>query len=234
MLNSRDISLLRSDVAANCRKWIELCKAAGLNVLVTSTVRDEEYQASLYAQGRTKPGGIVTNSKKPTFHWDKAGLAFDFCKNVKGHEYDDLEFFKKAAAIAKKMGFSWGGDWKSFVDRPHIQWDDGGKYSGSDIRAGRMPRTMPLYTGKATTTATAPVKKETRVAVSLPQVKNGSEGEAVKVLQLLLNAKGYNCGTADGIFGSKTLAALKKFQKAAGLTADGICGAKTWTAILTT
>ena len=38
MLNSRDISLLRSDVSANCRKWIELCEAEGLNVLVTQTV----------------------------------------------------------------------------------------------------------------------------------------------------------------------------------------------------
>lgn len=234
MLNSRDISLLRSDVAANCRKWVELCKASGLNVLVTSTVRDAEYQASLYAQGRTRPGGIVTNSKRPTFHWDKAGLAFDFCKNVKGHEYDDVEFFKKAAAIAKQMGFSWGGDWKSFVDRPHIQWDDGGKLSGSDILAGRRPRKMPLYTGKAATASKAPVKKETRVTVSLPQLQNGSTGESVKVLQLLLNAKGYDCGTADGIFGAKTLAAVKKFQRAKGLTADGIVGAATWAILLTT
>ena len=148
MLNSRDISLLRSDVAANCRKWIELCKAEGLNVLVTQTVRDAEYQAYLYAQGRTRKGSIVTNSKKPTFHWDKAGLAFDFCKNVKGHEYDDAAFFKKAAAIAKQMGFSWGGDWKSFPDRPHIQWDEGGKYSGSDVRAGRLPREMEEYMTK--------------------------------------------------------------------------------------
>ena len=35
MLNSREIDRLRPDVEANCRKWLELCKAAGLNVLVT-------------------------------------------------------------------------------------------------------------------------------------------------------------------------------------------------------
>ena len=145
MLNSRDISLLRSDVAANCRIWMERCKAQGLHVLVTQTVRDAEYQEYLYAQGRTRPGSIVTNGKMPTFHWDKAGLAFDFCKNVKGHEYDDTEFFKKAAAVAKEMGFSWGGDWKSFVDKPHIQWDAHGTYTNSMILAGKMPPTMPLY-----------------------------------------------------------------------------------------
>lgn len=109
MLNSRDISKLRPDVAANCRKWMDLCKTEGLNVLITCTVRDAEYQAYLYEQGRTRKGSIVTNSKKPTFHWDKAGLAFDFCKNVKGHEFDDAAFFKSASAIAKQMGFSWGG-----------------------------------------------------------------------------------------------------------------------------
>ena len=145
MLNSRDIDLLRPDVAANCHLWVERCRAAGLNVLVTNTVRDREYQAYLYEQGRTRPGGIVTNSPVPTFHADTSGLAFDFCKNVKGHEYDDRDFFREAAAIAKEMGFSWGGDWRSFKDLPHIQWDDGRRYTDSDIKAGRYPPEMPLW-----------------------------------------------------------------------------------------
>ena len=170
MLNSRDISLLRADVAANCRLWVDRCKAEGLNVLVTQTVRDAEYQAYLYAQGRIRPGNIVTNGKQPTFHWNKAGLAFDFCKNVKGHEYDDAAFFKKAAAIAKEMGFTWGGDWKSFVDKPHIQWDAHGKYTNSMILAGKMPPTMPLYKANTTTTnkpaASSAVKVDTAKAHS--------------------------------------------------------------------
>lgn len=145
MFNSRDISLLRPDVAANCRKWLERCKAAGLNVLITNTVRDKEYQESLYAQGRTKPGNIVTNGRTPTFHADTAGLAFDFCKNVKGEEYADIDFFKKAAAIAKEMGFSWGGDWKSFPDMPHIQWDNQGAWTSKMILAGSLPIEMPLW-----------------------------------------------------------------------------------------
>ncbi len=145
MLNSRDIALLRDDVEQNCRKWLERCKAVGLNVLITNTVRDKEYQEYLYAQGRTRPGSIVTNGRTPTFHADTAGLAFDFCKNVKGHEYDDTAFFHKAAAIAKEMGFSWGGDWKSFVDMPHIQWDNGGEWTSQMILAGKLPPTMPLW-----------------------------------------------------------------------------------------
>lgn len=148
MLNSRDINLLRSDVAANCRIFIERCKAAGFPVLVTSTVRDKEYQTYLYEQGRTRNGSIVTNSKVPTFHWDKAGLAFDICKNVKGQEYSDQTFWKGVSAIGKEMGFTWGGDWKSFVDKPHFQWDDHGKYTGTMIKAGKFPPKMPLYEGE--------------------------------------------------------------------------------------
>ncbi len=145
MLKSRDISRLRSDVAANCRAFIQRCAAEGLPVLVVETVRDLEYQASLYAQGRTKPGKIVTNQKTPSFHWDKVGLAFDICKNVKGHEYDDADFFRRCGAIGKEMGFSWGGDWKSLPDRPHFQWDDGGRYTAAMVRKGQLPRMMPLY-----------------------------------------------------------------------------------------
>ena len=140
MINSRNIDDLRPDVAANCRALLDECKKRGLNVLIAQTLRDNEYQATLYAQGRTKPGSIVTNSKTTTFHG--CGLAFDFCKNVKGHEYDDAAFFQSVAAIAKEMGFSWGGDWKSFTDKPHIQWDEHGKYTDAMIRAGKRPAEM--------------------------------------------------------------------------------------------
>ena len=145
MLNSKDIDLLRQDVADNCRLWLERCAAAGLKVLITNTVRDTAYQTWLYEQGRTRPGSIVTNGRVPTFHSVEAGLAFDFCKNVKGHEYDDPAFFRQAAALAKEMGFTWGGDWKSFPDMPHIQWDDGGRYTGNMIKKRQYPPDMPLW-----------------------------------------------------------------------------------------
>lgn len=143
MINSRELTDLRADVKVNCRRLIEECQKRGLNVLVTQTKRDNEYQAVLYAQGRTKPGSIVTNAKTVSFHG--AGLAFDFCKNVKGHEYDDPVFFEDVAAVAKAMGFSWGGDWKSFPDKPHLQWDEGGKYTDAMIRAGKRPAEMEEY-----------------------------------------------------------------------------------------
>lgn len=61
-----------------------------------------------------------------------------------------------------------------------------------------------------------------------PMLRTGSRGDAVRRLQELLNALGYDCGSVDGIFGSKTYAAVLAFQKANGLAADGIVGSLTW------
>lgn len=62
-------------------------------------------------------------------------------------------------------------------------------------------------------------------------LKVGSSGSQVKTLQTKLNNWGYDAGTADGIFGSKTQAAVKRFQQKNGLVVDGIVGAKTAAAL---
>lgn len=51
-----------------------------------------------------------------------------------------------------------------------------------------------------------------------------TSSSTVKKVQQALNKKGYSCGTADGKMGQKTISALKKFQKAKGLTVDGKIG----------
>lgn len=53
----------------------------------------------------------------------------------------------------------------------------------------------------------------------------------IKVLQQKLKNWGYYSGTVDGIYGSKTVAAVKKFQTANGLVVDGIAGTKTLAAM---
>lgn len=55
----------------------------------------------------------------------------------------------------------------------------------------------------------------------------GSKGTQVSSLQSRLAALHYNVGTADGIFGQKTLDAVKSFQRAKGLASDGVVGPKT-------
>lgn len=61
-----------------------------------------------------------------------------------------------------------------------------------------------------------------------PQLKKGSTGQAVRELQLALNALGYNTGAVDGQFGAQTESAVKQFQQDRGLTVDGIVGPLTW------
>jgi len=76
------------------------------------------------------------------------------------------------------------------------------------------------------TTAALPAASTT--AGTQPTVYRGSRGDAVRKLQELLHKKGFDCGAVDGIFGSKTYAAVMAFQKANGLSADGIAGPLTW------
>ena len=59
-------------------------------------------------------------------------------------------------------------------------------------------------------------------------VKQGSTGEAVRHVQELLIEQGFLESAADGDCGPLTVAAIKKFQKARGLTVDGICGDGTY------
>lgn len=56
-------------------------------------------------------------------------------------------------------------------------------------------------------------------------IKSGSRGDDVRRLQEMLNI------SVDGIFGPKTEAAVKAFQKTHGLVQDGIVGSKTWAAL---
>ena len=62
MINSRSLDELLPEVKAKVEHFIALCQDSGIELLVTSTYRDNESQAALYAQGRTAPGNIVTNA----------------------------------------------------------------------------------------------------------------------------------------------------------------------------
>lgn len=80
-----------------------------------------------------------------------------------------------------------------------------------------------LYDGQETTTA-EPVKV-------MATLRKGSQGSAVSALQTMLNRLGFDSGKVDGIYGTKTMAAVRSFQEANGLTADGIAGEQTLTTL---
>lgn len=59
------------------------------------------------------------------------------------------------------------------------------------------------------------------------KLRKGSRGDAVKELQRKLGGL-----VVDGVFGAKTLAKVKTFQKSKGLAVDGVVGSDTWSALL--
>lgn len=117
----RGIEHLHPELQIIAKEFVKRCTASGLNVIITETYRTKEEQDALYAIGRTKVGRVVTNAKYPNSPhcW---GVAFDFCRNVKGREYDDSDgFFAKCGKIGQGLGLTWGGAWKGFVDKPHLE-----------------------------------------------------------------------------------------------------------------
>ena len=61
--------------------------------------------------------------------------------------------------------------------------------------------------------------------------RQGSTGDAVRIIQTKLSNWGYFSGAIDGIYGPKTEEAVKYFQRKNGLTADGVVGPATLRAL---
>ena len=82
---------------------------------------------SYNAKGRTTSGGKVTNAKAgQSYH--NYGLAIDVVEVSPMYGYKKgypSSRWDKIARIGKSLGLEWGGDWKSFVDKPHFQLNKG-------------------------------------------------------------------------------------------------------------
>jgi hypothetical protein len=100
----------------------------GINLRVAQALRTIAEQDALYAKGRTVSGDIVTNAKGGS-SYHNFGLAFDLVEITSeggvNYNYDHAA----VSSIGKSLGFEWGGDWKSIVDKPHYQMVFGKKTS---------------------------------------------------------------------------------------------------------
>lgn len=135
MINSRKIEDLHPKVADMCRQFITKCDEQGIDILITSTYRDIESQNELYAQGRTKPGKIVTKAKGgQSFHnWR---VAFDFVPLLNGKPaWNDTALFTRCGEIGESVGLEWAGRWVKFRELAHFQYTNGLKLS--DFQNGK-------------------------------------------------------------------------------------------------
>lgn len=125
MINSRKLTDLLPQVSAKVEAFLAAAKDAGIDVLVTSSYRDFESQAALYAQGRTAPGRIVTNAR-PGHSWHNWKRAVDVVPLVNGKAvWDDQALWQKLGKLGESVGLEWAGRWTSFKEMAHFQLTEG-------------------------------------------------------------------------------------------------------------
>jgi len=126
MINSRSLDDLLPPVKERVEKFLNSAKAAGIDLLITSTYRDNASQNVLYEQGRTTPGKKVTNAKAGQ-SWHNYRCAVDVVPVVAGKPRWDVkdEVWQQVGALGKAAGLEWAGDWKKFKEYPHFQYTGG-------------------------------------------------------------------------------------------------------------
>lgn len=103
-----------------------ICDHHGITIEVISGLRSWQQQAALYAQGRTKPGAIVTKAR-PGSSWHNYGLAIDLGLFANGKYLDSADpkradrIYKELGTLAATRGIEWAGTWKTFTESPHFQ-----------------------------------------------------------------------------------------------------------------
>lgn len=137
MISSRSLDDLHPIVKEKALHHTALCKANGIDLLIYCTYRDIEAQNSLYAQGRTTPGNIVTNARGgESFHNYK--LAYDCVPLVSGKPaWADRDKYNLIGILGESCGLEWAGRWTGKLrEIAHFQYSAG--LSLADLRSGKQ------------------------------------------------------------------------------------------------
>lgn len=129
-----NIATLDPKCRENFAQFARLAKATaatlGCDYVMISGNRSYAEQDALYAQGRTKPGKIVTKARGG-YSNHNFGIAGDFGVFRAGAYLDDTDaafaakVHKACSVHALACGLLWGGSWSGFVDLPHYEEDTG-------------------------------------------------------------------------------------------------------------
>ncbi len=244
--SQKRLAKVHPELASRIQALIEGLAQQGLQIEVVQGLRTFAEQDALFAQGRTKPGPIVTRARGGQSNHNY-GLAVDLVpfNNGQPNWNAPLSVWTTIGMAAHNLGLQWGGDWKKFVDKPHVQ------LPGMSVpecfalfKKGGLPAVWAEASRRLPGSPTSPVPAPPTapaadagagITSSRPILRLNARGEVVRALQDQLVAAGLlPAGGADGIFGKGTLAAVKKFQQSKGLTADGVVGPATWEALLST
>jgi peptidoglycan L-alanyl-D-glutamate endopeptidase CwlK len=113
---------LHPALVAALRRTVADLAMQGIAVEIVQGLRTFEEQDALYAKGRTQPGQIVTQARGGESNHNY-GLAADLCPYAGGKPDWNAPVAVWAAigAAATAHGLSWGGAWKKFIDKPHVE-----------------------------------------------------------------------------------------------------------------
>jgi peptidoglycan L-alanyl-D-glutamate endopeptidase CwlK len=128
------IATLLPEVQPSARALVTKAGADGITIKVISGLRTYDEQNDLYAQGRTKPGKIVTNARGGRSNHN-FGIAFDIGVFEGGQYLDESPKYKGVGVLGMDLGLEWGGNWKTIQDEPHFQLRP--KWAG-DLSEGDM------------------------------------------------------------------------------------------------
>lgn len=124
--SEKNIATLHTKAQVLARRFMHRVAAApelvsqSIAVKIISGTRTYHEQSELFAQGRSKPGRIVTNAG-PGRSNHNFGIAWDVGL-FKGMDYLDASpLYDLVGAIGKSLDLEWGGDWTSIIDKPHFQ-----------------------------------------------------------------------------------------------------------------
>lgn len=167
--------------------------------------------------GITIKGGGATSQYNTAANWVQRGEIGDMPDVV-------CCVFQRRNGRMQHTGLHIGGG-KVIHCSAGVQWGD-----TSDKAWTHYAIPAGLYTAEEIAAAGKPDASKPTEGVVF-NLRRGSRGSEVTKLQAALNALGYDCGEADGIFGLKTEMAVRAFQQAKGLTVDGIAGKATQEAL---
>lgn len=117
--SAKNIETLHPHVRPKARALIAQAAKMGIKAVITSGTRDYEEQNTLFAQGRTAKGIVVTNARGGQSNHN-FGIAFDVTIFGGKEPVWDGPEYQTLGTIGVSLGLEWGGAWK-FKDDPHFQ-----------------------------------------------------------------------------------------------------------------
>lgn len=229
-LEYEGVQLLRTDDPSGVNFYDIPDRAAAANTWGADLYLDFHHNAGIKGGSG---GGVEAfchpNSKKGEMYRDAiysaviaaGGLRGNRSKPLQAKAFDSLRLTTMPAVLIEC------GYMDSATDAPVILTEAYSRLVGYATMAG-----IAEAAGLKKKPEPQPETKKGDYTMELRTLRKGHKGEDVRALQILLTGRGYNCGSADSIYGEKTEAAVRKYQKANKLTVDGIAGPATMAALL--